>query len=174
MGTRFSTLKKKKISLGPYEQVKMVLNFFFVFSKIFVENVCPRSCWLCWHNVSVVIDYVDTHCQWLCGHCVSVVVDYADIVSALSTTTLTQGKLFYFGKSKKLTKKGKNHNLLFLKKVCPCSCWLCWHCVSVVVDCTDTCWNSHWLCGHGVGVVVYHADTVLAYIVNDYADTVSE
>ena len=45
-----------------------------IFSKI----ACPRSCWLHWHRVGVVVDYPDTcwNSRWQCGHDVGVVVDY--------------------------------------------------------------------------------------------------
>ena len=40
---------------------------------------------------------------------------------------------------------------------------LCVHIVvGIVVDYTDTCWNSHWLRGHDVSIAIDYADTVLA------------
>ena len=75
-------------------------------------TLCHRSQQLCSYRVSVVNDYVGS------GHCVSVVNDYADMcqfsqrlrghrVSVFNeyADKLTNMKLFYFGKSKKLTKK---------------------------------------------------------------------
>ena len=64
-------------------------------TKIFSTNLCLHSRWLCWHGVSVVVDYANTMSAWpltmltlfprsqrLCGHGVSVVLDYAGTVSA--------------------------------------------------------------------------------------------
>ena len=50
---------EKNSSWAPYEQSKQFRNF-FVFTKIFAKNVCPRSLWLRLHNVIVVVDYIDT------------------------------------------------------------------------------------------------------------------
>ena len=82
--TRFFTIFVFKVSTL-WTRKNSFANF-FVFAKIFAKNMCCRSQQLRWH-------------------CVSVVNDYADTVSALPTTMLTPMKLFYFGKSKKLTKK---------------------------------------------------------------------
>ena len=99
----------------------------FVLAKIFA-NICKNhvsaSCWLWWHGVRVVLDYTDTMSvwslttwtlclrgHWLHRHSVSLVVDYAN-VSANSTTSLTNCKLFYFGKRK---------NIMTKKLI-----WYCW------------------------------------------------
>ena len=61
---------------------------------IFLKIACPRSRWLRWHRVSLVIDYgtyaeivtdYADRCRrshWLCGHGVGVVIDNGDKVSA--------------------------------------------------------------------------------------------
>ena len=48
-------------------------------------------CWLCCHNVWVVVDYADTcpHSCWLRWHRAPIVIDYANMMSAYLLTTLT-------------------------------------------------------------------------------------
>ena len=64
--------KSKNSSCAPYEQAKSVLRK-FSFSRRYARKVC---CWLCWHGVSVVIDYVDTVSAYI-------VVDYTDTKTTL-------------------------------------------------------------------------------------------
>ena len=94
--TRFLTFFCKK--LNPlYEQSKMVWwNFLFVRTMV---TWCQHS-------------------QWLCRHDVSVVNYYADTMSVKSTTMLPYGKLFYFGKSKKLKKKVTKNVIWYFRKLC--------------------------------------------------------
>ena len=63
----------------------------FYFSKL-KQFPVSCSCWLCWHDTRVVINYTDTclHSHWLRWHSVRVVVDYADTISAQSLTMLTR------------------------------------------------------------------------------------
>ena len=60
----------------------------------------------------------------------------------ICTTTLTHGKLFFFGKGKKLTKSNNKCNLIFSKIACPHSRWLHGHHVGAVVDSADRCCNT--------------------------------
>ena len=115
---------------GPLMKRQKSLAKSFVLAKIFA-NICKNrvsaSCCLQWHGVRVVLDYTDTMSvwslttwtlclrgHWLHRHSVSLVVDYAN-VSANSTTTLTNCKLFYFGKRKNIMTK-VTKNLI----------WYCW------------------------------------------------
>ena len=80
-------------------------------------------------------------------------------------TTLTHRKLFYFWKSKKVTK--------FFSK---CSHWLQGHGVSDVVDYAYMCQRSQRLRRHRVGIVNDYADTFgkLWKLLTDFTGTISQ
>ena len=108
-------IKKQKLHQGPIWTGKKGYANFFFFKKIFTKNVCARSQRLRWHVVSVVNNYADT-----------------------------RKNNFTFASKVRNTKERSNKkcNLIFLKIGCLCSHWLCWHRVGVVIEYTDTCWNS--------------------------------
>ena len=59
--TRFLTVfLLKRFNFGPIWTGENRFAKLFVFVKIFATIVCPRSHWLWWHSVGVVIDYGDT------------------------------------------------------------------------------------------------------------------
>ena len=55
---------KQKLLLGTIWTGKNSFAKFFVFAKKFAKNVCPHSPCLCWHGVSVVVDFADTMSAW--------------------------------------------------------------------------------------------------------------
>ena len=68
-------------------KVKVATHLFWIFSKRHVHlvicyaDMCPRSCWPCWHHSGVVVYHVNSE------HEVSVVVDYADMTMTMYVDT---------------------------------------------------------------------------------------
>ena len=62
----FDSFLNKKLHLGPIWTRKNGFAKFFVFAKILRKTCvhCPCSQRLCWHDVSVVVDYTDTASAW--------------------------------------------------------------------------------------------------------------
>ena len=149
----FSTFFYQKTPPGPHmNRQKRFRKIFFVFVKKFAKT---------------------------CEKHVSVVNDYADIVSAQPRTTLTHDKLFYFGKSKKLTK----NVIWYFRKLR----------VGVVIDYMHTMSPQSLTTWTRAEIVIDYADIMLAYslttptrcrrspqlpgdsvsVVDEYGDTVS-
>ena len=119
-----------QLNLPAYNQYALVVSLKEIYIYIFfflkrsdlgprqkpLKNVCPHCQRLCWHSVGLVNNYADTRSAWsrLRSHYV-----------AQHTTTLTHGKLFYFGKSKTYEKVAKY--LTFAKIALPRNRWLCGH-----------------------------------------------
>ena len=112
-------------------------NFFLWFSgkvhRLFLKVTVSRDCW-----PHILLTRFDLGPIWAGENSLAHFVIFARYSqkTRVSRSPQTHRKLFYFGKSKKKTKK--KCNLIFSKIVCPRSRWLCGHDVSVVVDYMDT------------------------------------